>query len=512
MSHLAKALDRSNDFATRSLNMSRSIAEKSATMSAAIADVIGGGEATQRESIATAQAQYNHNRGWVFSCVDLIAQRIAGQQIHLASERATPAGPPTQKAFGDDLEPLDSHPLLDLINAPNALMSGAALIYSTVASLELCGRALWWIIDKDGAKSILPVPASWIEKTDVDHSKWTLRLPNSAKTIDVPGSECVYFYRPDPGNPWGHISPLSAIAEAVTTDAKISDAQWRVFSQGIWPASAVIVGKQPLPPGQSGQPMRPMLTPEQRKQIIVAIETAYRGSEKLGKPLILDGMIEKVERLSLTPDELAFLDSAKLTKSKILQGYHVSPILLGEVEGANRASAAIADQNFVSGKVNPLISLISEGLTRFLCPMFASDGERLKAWIEPARARDDEMQLRRWQYAAAREFVTPDEFRRHVLNLPPREPEEKDSSTQNVQAAALNGAQISSLVQIAQLVGEGAINHDAARAIIAASFPLLSDEKIDAIVDSLDVTDVTHAPAVAELAKRLNPYTLKRLT
>ena len=507
---LVKSLGEAKDFTSRTLSLSRASTTKAAgDMSRIVADALTGVAVDRREDISTAAAQYQNNRGWVFAAVDLIAQRVAGQRVCVSSDRDT-AGSPlrTTKAYGDDREPLESHPLLNLLAAPNSIMSGNALIYSTVASLELCGRALWWIVTTpDNELSILPVPASWIVKTDADHTKWEIRIPGAAKTREIPADETVYFFRPDPGDPWGHTSPLSAISEAVSTDKKISEAQYAVFSRGPWPSHAVTVGKQPAAPG-TGPAMRPHLTPEQRQQIITAIMQAYSGFVKYGKPLILDGMIESVERLTLTPDELQFLESSKVTKEKILQCYRTSPILLGQVEGANRASATVADEIFCSSKVNPIIACLSDAMTRFLAPRFSADGEKLTVWIEPARARDDDGTFRRWQFALQSGAVTVDEFRCTVLNLPPRPPEEKEATLQDVQAAALNGAQIASLVQIAQLVGDGTLTRDAARAIIVASFPSLSDDKIEAIVSALEVNV---APEVAALVKSLNPYTMKRL-
>lgn len=509
---LAKSLDAATDFSSRTLNLSRTATTKAAgDMSRIVADAMSGVGLERREDMSTAAAQYEHNRGWVFAAVDLIAQRVAGQRVCVSSDRNTAGGSlRTTKAFGDNCEPLESHPLLDLLAAPNSIMSGNALIYSTVASLELCGRALWWIITApDNTLSILPVPASWIVKTDADRTKWEIRLPNAAKTREIPADETVYFFRPNPGDPWGYTSPLAAVSEAVSTDKRIGEAQYAVFSRGPWPSHAITVGAQPVPAGASGPAMRPHLTPEQRQQIITAITQAYSGFVNNGKPLILDGMIEKVERLTLTPDELQFLESSKVTKEKILQCYRVSPILLGQVEGANRASATVADEIFCSSKVNPIIALLSDAMTRFLAPRFSADGEKLTVWIEQARARDDDGTFRRWQFAMQNGAVTVDEFRRVILNLPPREQDEAEATLQDVQAAALNGAQIASLVQIAQLVGDGTLTRDAARAIIVASFPSLSADKIDAIVSALEI-NVT--PDVANLAKSINPYTMRRVS
>jgi HK97 family phage portal protein len=510
---LTRSIERATDFATRTQNISQSLVAKASSgdMHRVIADTVNGGMSERREDIGTAAAQFSHFRNLVYTCVNLISQRISGQTINVASDRAMPGGPSPRgtKSFGENCTPLDQHPLLDLLAAPNSLMSGAALLYATTASLELAGRALWWIITApDGGQTILPVPVTWIEKSNTDRTVWTIRVPGTNESRNIPGDEVCYFFRPNPADPWGHVSPLSAIAESVVTAQKILDSQYKTFSR-MMPSHAVVIGEQPVAPGMSGPALRPHLTPEQRQQLYSSISAAYSGLENSGRPIILDGLISRIERLSLTPDELGYLDSSKLTRESIMMAYNVPDTACGLTSNANRASSAVSDSHFVSNKINPLIALLSDAMTRHLAPRFAKDGERLTVWITPAKARDEEMSFRHWQFASTQGFVSGDEYRKVILNLPPREPEEKEAAVTDVAMTALNGAQISSLVTIAQMVGSGELTREAARAIIAASFPTLSDQKIDAIVDALEVSTT---PDIAALTKAMNPYTLRRVS
>jgi HK97 family phage portal protein len=427
MSLLIKAVERAGDFATRSLNLSQSLVAKASDersgIIAGFANAGGDSGPTARwENMSTAHAQYEHFRGLVHACVNTIAMRVAGQKVCVSSDRATPAGLKTTKAFGDDREPLDNHAILDLLAAPNGLMSGSELIYTTVASLELCGRSLWHLVqDADNTQMILPVPSSWIKQVVATRTSivgFIIRLPNDTKDTEIPASEAVYVRYVSPSDPWGHVSPLSANADAVQCDAKISDTQYKVFQRGPWPTHAVVLGPQPSPPGSSGPALRPQLTPEQRKQIITAVTAAWSSTAAVGSPIVLDGMIDRVERLSLSASEMAFLESATLTKERILMGYAISEVSLGSVANANRASAAIADENFVANKINPLITMLSNGLTRFLAPRFAGDNERLTVFLEQAIPRDSEMTLRRWQASLSAGAVTINEWRRTILNLP----------------------------------------------------------------------------------------------
>ena len=396
--------------------------------------LMGGGQAvepfsTQLHSMQDAAEQYQHNREWVHACVTLIAQRVAGQTIHIGRVGAAPMPsdapymikamlPSFMKSVGTNVETIESHLLLDVIQDPYDLGTGWSLMFVTVASLELTGRAIWYIDQPvaGGKIQILPIPISWIQSVANDRSVWKIRIPASGRTIDLPGDQVAHFFYPDPADPWGACSPLGAMAASVLADESIMDAQCRIFRQGHYPTFSVTIGEQAAPGGGT---YRPELTPEQREQLVSSIRRMYRGMHKMGEPFILDGMIESIAKLSLTPDEMGFLDSSKITKSRVLQGYHVNPILLGEIEGANRASATVADEIFVANKINPLLEMLSQSMTAWLGPMFSAAGERLVIWIEPAVARDAEMMSKNWTMALQRGAVTLNEFRRVILNLPP---------------------------------------------------------------------------------------------
>ena len=398
-----------------------------------IAAASAGMDGQNRAAFAHAGEQYRANTNWVYACTRLVSQRIAGQTVHVAREvdrrtigrRGQKDGLPDAvkhslpeflKADADRLEPLDSHPLLDSLDNPNVFGTRWGLFACSAVGLEVTGHQLWWCPVEDGRRSILPIPTTWIDEVDARRTVWTIRPSGSAETQDLPGEEVVHLFYPDPADPFSALSPLQRNAEAVVADQQIAMAQRQAFRNGIFPRKALRVGKSPdLPGGTPGR--RQTLTPDQRKQIISAIKAVYGGVVNYDQPMILDGMIEEVFDLSIGPKEMDFLGSSKVTKSRILQGFGVSPILLGEVEGANRASATVADDIFCSNKINPIIELLSQSLTKWLGPLFAEPNEKLVVWIERAKARDPLIDLQKYKLLADKEAITVNELRR-AYNLP----------------------------------------------------------------------------------------------
>lgn len=359
-----------------------------------------GGLDVERRDFSHAAEQLRHFRGWVYASIRPIAQKIAGQPIQVGKLRSTP-----KRRKQPDAEPFTTHPILDMLADPNDLMVSWSLLFCTVASLELTGIQLWWLPTMDGRRRIFPIPTSWIEGTQgtVKFLRWLIRPPGHAgDPIPIDAKEAVYFSYPNPADPKGAWSPLQATAAAVAADDSITQSQRAMFGRGIHPSHAVVIGKD-----ASG--MRPTLSGAQERQLIRAIRDRYSGTSRHGDPLILDGIIEDIKTLSNTPAEMDWLSSGKATKGRITQIFGSSPIVMGELEGANRASALAAEIHFAEFTVNPKIELISQCLTEWLRPMYGDD--RLRVWIEPVVPHDAEMELKRMQILAQNGAITVNELR-----------------------------------------------------------------------------------------------------
>ena len=407
---LAESIQKSRDTATRLVTCARARAIAKADTAAALAsNPSETGDGTRRLSCTHATEQLAAFRDWVFAVVSRISARVAGQRICVAH---APTGPRTSKADADRLEPLDAHPLLDMLARPGPpVKTQTALMTITVALMELTGRSLWWVPEDNGRRRVLPIPTPWISEITATH--WHIRRPGWAKAIPLPVDACAEFKYIDPADPFGALSPLQQLAGAVDLDRAIVDSQVAAFRNSLHPGLALKIGKNPdiagMPPGQ-----RPTLTAPQRRQLIEAVKGAVSGVFKRGEPLILDGLIENVFPIYSKPLEMDYGASSDAVKARICQGYGMSPILLGEIQGANRASAVAADEIFLAAKINPLLRLLSEAMTTELGPMY---GGGLRVWVEPAVAKDADVQHKRWALASARGSVTHNELRKHLLNI-----------------------------------------------------------------------------------------------
>jgi phage portal protein BeeE len=373
-------------------------------------------------SLSKANEQYRHYSNWVYVACKTIAAAVAKQPIcvgRVGSQRRPGRKlhlPGFAKSLDELIEPLPTHTLLDVIQNPNALQVQWSLLFSTVASLMLTGRSLWWFNDDEAKPQIWPIPSHWFEPADQLRRGWKIRPPGFAEPFDVPAEDAILFSLPDPSNPFGlGVSPLQSQAMAVNTDEQILTSQAASFNS-IHPHYAIRIGSLPgAVPSEPG--MKPVLEPEQRLELVTAIKKLYSGTAKAGEPLILDGLIEGIDRISNTAAEMDYLNSGEQVKARILQAFGLNPIIVGEIENANRASAAVAGTLFAEHTVSPIVELMSQTLTRFANQRFASPKERLLVWIEPVRGNDPEQRLQEFKAGLSAGAVTPNEFRTAVLNL-----------------------------------------------------------------------------------------------
>lgn len=380
----------------------------------------------QQSDLGNAKEQLRHFKGYPFAAIRAIASTISGQPIRCGRVVGNRKLTGRKSADGDDanVEPIDQHPVLDLFHDPNSLMVGRSLLYLTAAMLELTGKCLWWLPIEDDRRMCYPLASSWItgRNGSTAHESWRILPPGTAEHFDVSADNACYFAYPNPADPLhGVMAPLQAAASPVDSHEAIQASQRAMFAHGVHPSHALIVGKHAGPDGTMATGSRPKLTSAQQKQLITVIRKRYEGVTKWHEPLILDGVIESITKLSNSPAEMDFMQSGDQVLNLMSLIFNVNNIVLGRIEGANRASSTEAKIHFAEFCINPKIALLSETLTGFLGGsggMFSSEGERLKIWIEPYTPKDVDTEVKQLDLLGKYGCITYDEMRAWY-GLPP---------------------------------------------------------------------------------------------
>ena len=383
-----------------------------------------------------AKEQYSHYRGRAYAPAKLKAQRISGQPFHVAqkakSKGKREAGtktvldalrnvrgvrqdservhamlqflPEAIKLAPDGYSIVDDHEIALAMRNPNPSMSEGKLIENTVLSLEMTGKAFHHIqklssLDSEGRRFRLwYYPAHWMSAIHVPEIfyAWRCQVDGGVNKMILDAKEVAYFHYSDPSDPLGALGPLQAMAADVVADEAISETQRNAFINAVWPSLMFFMAQNPAMKSIGGlgvqQMGRPILTAEQRREVMLWIKQQFRGWKKAGEPMIIDGLFDDVKPVYNSIREMDFMKSAGLKEAQINKGFTTNPISMGGVESANRATASMAEDHLVGNSLNPVIRLINS-VVSFKYPAMMAPGENLICWVEPCRPSDREMEL-----------------------------------------------------------------------------------------------------------------------
>lgn len=119
-----------------------------------------------------------------------------------------------------ELVDIEEHPMLDLLDAGNALMTGLAVRKVTALHWDLEGEAFWMKERGPGGVPIRawPMPPDWVRSTPTPRVR-TYRVAFRGWQGEIPETEILWLANPNPSNPYGRGTGLvRALADELETD------------------------------------------------------------------------------------------------------------------------------------------------------------------------------------------------------------------------------------------------------------------------------------------------------
>ncbi len=462
-------------------------------------------------STGAVRAQYAQFKGWLYAAVHAICMKAAAQPVTVARLQNVPqpvderTAPPRIKGWNyrqiqrrcskstvahyaslmpqylqkavinQDMEILIADPLVDALEKPNFMQSRWQFVYSFIANLHLTGWSYVIGGEVEGGMEFFSLPTHWIQP-NADFSEFKIIDPkNPSANSEVPPltRENVGFaYLPNPSDLMSALAPALAQGRAIQIDDNIQSSQINFFDNGIFPSVVVTIGRDPHPEVASG--VRPRLTQSQRHQITLAIQKAQGGVEHYGDPAIIDGLIESIERVSATQNEMGWEKSEMTTRTRILSAFGVHPFILGEPINVGGHAQAFVIENQFCQKVNTFLDMLSNLMTNFAGPTRMTDvdiqvdNNKVIIFWEQCQARDLSIRSANMRQARLNGDVSRNEWR-SFLGLPPDE----DGGDRNHQFDAQDMVQIQSLVSD---VLNGKISRESGKAMLMTGYDLTDDE------------------------------------
>lgn len=291
---------------------------------------------------------------WVFAAVSRIAKAASSVPWRAYDMR------------GDEAEEIDDSPLAELFARPNPYISGNKQMERIVMHLYLGGNALLsrvrpsknaptvelWPLPPD-AVSVVPGRDSLIDR-------YVYEWDGVKRNFDP--EEILHLTFTDPSNLYWGISPLQAIARTVDTDAEA--VRWnKITLQNLARADGILSFKDPL-------------TKEQYEEARAQVASQRAGSENAHGVWVL-GSNASFTPITLSPAELDFIESRKMTREEILAVYGVPKAIVGLVEHATQSDVEAMERIFWRDTVITLLDDLKSAFNLALAPEYG-DGIEIR--------------------------------------------------------------------------------------------------------------------------------------
>lgn len=428
----------------------------------------------------------------------------------------------------DNADPVVDHLIYDVLENPmpgNVEMDEYTLRFLTTVYRLLIGEA-FWICERDARgipREWYPVPPNWVLTTPTQANNYFMIVPmgnTSHKPLAVSPKDVVWFKDADITTPFGRgRARTEAIGDELETDELAAKYAKNYFHNDATPPMVIEA---------------PGATPDMVERFKESWVQKLGGVMNARKPAVIPWKDSKITKLADSVREMDFVESRKYLRDLCNQHWAQPPELSGILENSNRSTIDSAYYLWTKNVITRELHREESTLNRQFVPMYDKD---IVLRFDNIVPDDKEFELRAATDGLLNGAVTVNEWRVkngmkpddkngdvYLRNFsmmevpveaskPVKDPVVQDAAPvagvdaplpadTNIQATALNGAQISSLLQLATAVMDGTLPRDAARAIASAAFPMMSDKEIADIFDAL-IEGVKAEPVTLEDAEKI---------
>jgi predicted ABC-type ATPase/2'-5' RNA ligase len=279
----------------------------------------------------------------------------------------------------------DDNPCVKLLKNPNPSQSGGTMLYELAQQLELTGSAIivWipnglgnpcemYVVPTAVAEPRQPTPEMpnggyWInpamarrytpmiDKDGFEDMRGFYRLIGAI----VPAEQCVIIRWPHPMWKDDGQSPIAASALWTDTADMADKARWGHLRRGPDPSAAVGLSEE-------YNPDQPELD-----RFAANLNNKYGGADKAGGLIVVPHGVTFTE-LGTNPKDMAYDAAFVQLRDTLLAVHQVPSVAAGITDGGSFAAFVASIRQFVTLKVQPLLSLIAQELTAQIAKVFFS--------------------------------------------------------------------------------------------------------------------------------------------
>lgn len=303
----------------------------------------------------------------------------------------------------------DAHPVLRLVERPNAGQGRAALLEALYGQLILTGNGYLEAVGqglpaelhvlRSDRMSVVPGADGWPVAYEYRLSGRKHRFP----------AEAVCHIRSfHPQDDHYGLSPMHAAANALDVHHAASRWSKALLDNAARPSGAIVYR------GADGQAQ---LSPDQYDRLLQEMETLHQGARNAGRPMLLEGGLDW-KPMGFSPSDMEFQKTKEAAAREIATAFGVPPMMLGIPGEATYANYQEANRAFFRLTVLPLAARVTGALSDWLSDL-SGEAVELRPDLDqvPALAAEREAL---WRRVGGADFLTPAE-KRSLLGLPPAE-------------------------------------------------------------------------------------------
>ena len=296
----------------------------------------------------------------VYRCVNEIANGAASVKFGL---------------FRGD-QPIEQHPLLDLLMRPNPMNSQSEFFQEVYSYLLLSGNSY---ILKTGAENREPSELYTLrpDRIKIIPSKREIPLSfeyvvNGQTTASYPvdqstgASEIKQIMLFNPLNDYYGLSPLKAASVDIDQHNLANKHNVMLLMNGARPSGAVVY----RPKDESGA--NTMLTDTQREQLRGDLLHRFEGSTNAGRTMILEGDFDYKE-MGMSPKDMDFASMKNFAAKDIALCFGVPSQLVGIPDSNTYSNMQEARLALYEETIIPMLKHIESDLNEWLVPTFGED-------------------------------------------------------------------------------------------------------------------------------------------
>lgn len=156
----------------------------------------------------------------------------------------------------------------------------------------------------------------------------------------------------------------------------------------------------------------PSLTPDQARDLKEQIASKHRSSGDLIERIFASGASLDWTQIGLPVGDMMLMESLAFDRVDIANCYHVPITLLNNMDASTDNNVSAHMKQFIYNAIIPLANLISDRLTRDICPAYATNGKTYIIQLDPSTLPDlseDMDKVATWMNTAF--WISPNEKR-----------------------------------------------------------------------------------------------------